>query len=144
MQKDCLKLKGKVMIYDRDTGMIVFVKDNIIVNTGLYLLADRLGNNSVNFLTHLAIGDSSVAEGATDTALYSEIFRKAFSSVSNPDAVFRAETSVDGTEAVFTWGEMALFNAGSSGVMFNRVALNYVHNAGENLNVIWEITFARG
>lgn len=144
MQKEALKLKGKVTIYNKTTDKIDLIKDNIIVNPGLYLLSDRLGANTIDPLSHLAIGDDNTAEAATDSALYSEVYREAFTTISSPNAVFRAETTIDGSEAIFTWQEMALFNASSSGVMFNRVTLNYTHVSGDSLNVIWEITFARG
>lgn len=144
MQKEALKLKGKVTIYNKTTGKIDLIKDNIIVNPGLYLLSDRLGANSVDPLSYLAIGDDNTTEAVTDSALYSEVYREAFTTISSPNQVFKAETTIDGSEAIFTWREMALFNASSSGVMFNRVTLNYTHVSGDSLNVIWEITFARG
>jgi len=140
--QDKISIKGKLTIFNITKNKVDLVINNLVVNTGLSLIADRLNSNSINYLTHLAIGDDPTVASASDVILFNERYREIFTTTSTPGNVFRAETTLDGSEAVFTWREMGIFNDPTTGVLFNRVNPNYDHTTGDTVNVIFEITIS--
>lgn len=143
-KKEGIKITGKLTLRNHDTGEIVYEKKNTIVDDGLNLLADIIGNGAVNPLGYLALGDGLAAVLTTDTALGNELFRKAFTSSSSPLNVFSATTTVLPSEALFVWKEAGIFNAAVAGTMFSRLTINYDHPAaGVTIDATYEVTFTR-
>jgi len=52
--------------------------------------------------------------------------------------------NVGGSEAIFTWREIGLFNAATGGTMSNRVNVNYTHVAGDVVTITWNINKSWG
>lgn len=140
-----ISIKGKLTIRNRETGEILYEKENLITDDGLSLLADRLESNGANFLTHFAIGDDVTIVAVTDTALGNELFRKAFLSTSSVSNVFSAQCEVDISEAQFIWKEFGTLNAASGGVLFNHLNIDYDHpTQAVNVLIQYDVTITRG
>lgn len=138
--EDKIKTKGSITITNltRDVEPITFT--NLVTNSGLSLYSDRLVDDNVNFISHIAIGDSAISHTVSSIALNNEIFRKLVDSVSSPgvEAVFNF--IINGDEAVGSWEELGLFNAATSGTLSNVVNQTYEHVSGDILSLKWTIT----
>ena len=95
----------------------------MITNSGLNLTRDLLNGDTVNTPSHIAIGTGTTSPKATDTALETEVLRKAISAKSKPatgQVLF--EITVGTTEANgYNLTEVGLFNSSSGGTMVSRV-----------------------
>lgn len=139
-----LTVKGRLTARNHDTGEFLWAVNNLVVDTGLALLADRLGGIGVLPVTRIALGTDATAPTVGQTALGAEAFRKLFSTTSSPGPLFSATTTILSSEALFIWREVGFFNAASGGVMFSRLNTNYDHPAqGINVDLTYEVTFAR-
>jgi len=138
--KDEINVKGHLKIYKN--GNLIVDKDNLIVNTGLTLIASRLNSNTNNIISHLAIGNDNTTPSKTQTTLISEQFRKAITSTTYSGWVVTFITNIDYNEANFVWKELGLFNASSSGIMLNRVVVNFTKTVNDYATVEFDITFS--
>ena len=95
----------------------------MIVNDGLDLIRDWIGNFSVDQPSHMAIGTDNTAASATDTSLGSEVLRKALAtSQQGNTGVVTVKMAVLSTEANGqSLKEVGVFNASSGGTMLNRI-----------------------
>lgn len=139
MINESIKIKGKLEILD-EAGNIIYSKKNLIVNTGLALIANRMIGDTPVALSHCAVGDDNTSVSATQSALVSEIFRKAKTADSAVGGVLTIDTKFESFEANFTWKEIGLFNASSGGDMLDRVAINFIKN-NQSVTVRFTITF---
>lgn len=143
---DKIVCTGRLRIFSRKEGesawTLVVDKQNLVVNSGLALIADRLKDNVVNALSHIAVGTGTMVVSATDTALQTELFRKAFDNVDTPGAQLVADTTLGPAEGNGTWGECGIFNAGAGGTMYNRINVTYTKNAGEETKLEFTLTYA--
>lgn len=134
------KYKGKVKIINEATNE-VFEYDNIVV-IGFYTLVSQLMTEDSQPLgiDYLGIGTGSSAEDIDDTALASEHGSRlqAISRTYNgSEMTFTFQ--ITGSDALFTWRELGLFNASTSGIMTNRTVINFTHSAGQPVTIIWII-----
>lgn len=143
MMSNKIKVIGEVSIYNHSTKQTIKYK-NLVVNTGLALIADRLGADTTNYITHLAIGDDSTPVTTSDTTLNNETFRKIIGSWSSPANVFQINITINADEAIGTWAELGLFNAASLGVMLAHTNVDYTHVSGQTITITWNITFSAG
>lgn len=119
-----------------------FDHKNLVVQTGLNLIATRMSGSSSGAVSHMAIGTSDVAVASGDVSLGAELNR--------------ATTTVAGiTNNVVTWtsmygagvatgnvSELGLFNASSAGNMIARTVFPVVQKgASDVLYVSWSVTF---
>jgi len=118
-----LKLKGKVQIIEN--GKIVYEKDNLIVTGGKDLLLSRLVSNSDDYIDYIAVGSDDTAVLSGDSTLGTELDRNQVTTTSVTDNVLTIDATFSSLEAIGTWKEAGLFNASSSGTMFDRVIINY-------------------
>jgi hypothetical protein len=143
-QEEKIKVKGHLTISELKTGKILFEKDNLVVDTGLALLADRLNSDSQSFLTHIAIGSDTTPADPSQTTLVNEFIRNPIGSYSTPGPVFTATTIFLDFEANGVWGEVGLFNDPTAGTMFNRITVSFTKTSAIGVQVQFSVTFSRG
>ena len=142
---DSIKPKGSLVFVPHDgTGLLL--AENLVVNTGLAAITNRLLNTSA-IPTHMAIGSGSAAAAAGDTALGTQLGRVALSgtarvttTVSNDSVQFTASFPAGtGTGAVT---EAGLFDAATGGIMWARSVFAVVNKAaGDGFTIVWTIKF---
>lgn len=141
-----LKASGslRVVITGKD-GQVKEEHDfkNLVVNVGKNFVASRMVGTSSNVMSHMAIGSSSTAAAAGDTALGTELGRVALASagaasnVVTYTATFPAGT---GTGAVV---EAGIFNASSAGTMLCRTVFAVVNKGADDaMSVTWTVTIS--
>ena len=123
--------------------IIVRRKDNLIVDVGFDFIADAIGKSSgrPSAMSHIAVGTGSVAAAATDTALGTEIARKAATYAHTAGTkVFTFETTFDPGEATGAITEAGVFNAATAGTMLDRVVFAVI-NKGADDTLTQKFTF---
>jgi len=118
---------------------------NLVVNTGLYHIANRLAAADQAAMSHMAIGTGTTTPAAGDTALQTELDRNALDSKTqgsgaNQNKVTYTATwaTGDGTGAIT---EAGIFNQASGGVMLCRTTFPVKNKgASDTLTLTWEIT----
>ncbi len=135
--------------YRYDSGY----KDNGITNTGLLDAAILIGGvTPINPFKYVAIGTGTQAFDPAQTALQTEVKRKLATVSAQSDVAgghLLLETtfaSADGLTGTQTITESGVFNASTGGSMlarqvFTGITLNW--DAGDQLNVKWDILIAR-
>ena len=124
---------------------------NIMVNSGLQLMVDLLigagGTVYSNANAFLGVGDSSTAEGASQTDLQAATnkLRRAMSASfparSGQTVTFRA--AFGSSDANYSWNEFAVFNASTGGTMLNRkVSSQGTKASGQTWTLDLAITFS--
>lgn len=138
-----LKLTGRLHIVLRDEhGNIKDEMEgpNIVVNGGKAWVTSRMDGTPA-VMSHMAIGSSSTAESATQTALLAETAIVALTSttVSTNQVTYVATFGAGvGTGTV---AEAGIFNAASAGTMLARsTAISLAKGATDVLTVTWVIT----
>lgn len=121
---------------------------NMVVNGGLdaIVLAMTSGTAVRNEITKVAVGSSSQAVAASDTALVSQIERLAFDSMDVDTSISGVRTitfakQFSAVQAVGTINELGLFlNNGTSEVLFSRAVLSSpIVKGNVTMNVTWDI-----
>ena len=141
MIKDDLSLKGRLTI--AVNGQTVREVPNLVVTTGKEFVASRMAGVSSSEMSHMAIGTSSTAAAAGDTALGSEVARVALSSttVTGADVVYVA-TFAAGTPATSAAVvEAAIFNGSTGGDMLCRTTFPVVNKGtNDSITITWTVT----
>jgi hypothetical protein len=149
MIKDTSSTFGIVSLELRDeTGAVKSsVSTNMVVNSGLAYITQRLTGAGSN-ISHMAVGSGST--GGTDgtrTALEAQISNRVAL-----DSTTRVTTNVtnDAVQYVCTFGpgvstgaitEAGLFDAATGGAMFTRTTFPVVNkNSGDTLTITWKVT----
>lgn len=150
-----IDMKGHLTIrkLNAEGGLVEQVSvPNAIVLTGRDLVAKQFIKETINPVSHLAVGTgTSAVNPAADTKLGSELFRKAVNPI---DPTKHLTTTADNKKKVtitadldFNEGngaltEAGLFNADKDGIMYNRVVFPPVNKTTDfKLTLIWEIIF---
>ncbi len=135
-----LSCRGWVELYKN--GKLVRRIPNRVVNTGL-ALTSLLLTGSGTAPGYIAIGKGTTAPTATDTALENEYARgvatrtRGTTSVENDTAIYEREFAFTESAAIT---ESGLFNASTSGTMFNRATFSAVSlQNGDHLLVRWKV-----
>lgn len=143
MNEELIKATGEVTITLRDEhGLIKEQRHvpNLVVTVGKNFIASRMIGTTPAVMSHMAIGTSSTAPAAANTALGAEVGRStATASVSNAvvsySSTFAAGT---GTGAIV---EAGIFNAASAGTMLCRTTFSVINKAAaDSLTVNWNVT----
>ena len=123
--------------------------DNMIVNTGLDLLADQFlqilsPTEMPAFLSDIAVGSNSTEETATDVTLGTEIERIAIDTVERGDGVgvvSRVSATFEAGVGTGTWAECGIFT--SEGVMFDRVTFAATPKEADTvIQAVFSFTFS--
>lgn len=95
-------------------------------------------------ITHIALGTGTNAASKSDTALQTEVFRKAISSKSQSNTQFIVKLSLAPAEAVFNIREVGIFANATltpgSGTLIARANVNIDKNASTQLLLTYTIT----
>lgn len=132
----------KIVLRDKDGNVkMEKTEKNLVVTSGKTFIASRMVGTGSAIMSHMAVGTSTTAPGAGQTALVSEIARAAIvsgTSVANVvtySAVFAAGV---GTGAI---AEAGILNAGTAGTMLSRTVFSVVNKeADDSLTINWQIT----
>lgn len=119
---------------------------NLVVNVGLAHIVGRMIDASRAVMSHIAVGASTTAAAAGDTALGSELGRVALT------ATTQVDTNATGDSVQYTCTfnpgvatgavtEAGIFNAANGGTMQSRTVFPVI-NKGEldTLSITWKIT----
>lgn len=144
MIKETCKLRGKIHLVLRDvTGKIKqeIVKDNLIVTTGLALLASRCVSNTDAAPSHMAIGSSLTAPALGDTALGTELGRVALTRAISAANVVTYVADFPAGTGTGVVAEAGTFNAAVTGTLLNRVTFGTVtKGSSDAMQITWIIT----
>lgn len=146
MLKETPKASGTLEIVLRDKDGKV--KDqrtvkNLVVDTGLAYIADRMADAAESAMSHMAVGTGSTAAAAGDTTLGTEAGRTSLTSTTqtNEDVVYIATFSAGTGTGALT--EAGLFNAASAGTMLCRTVFSTVNKgASDSLQITWTVSMA--
>lgn len=120
------------------------VKDNLIVNVGWDFLFDAMGAPSgrPGVMSHIGVGTSSTAAAAGQTDLQASTLRKAatYAHVAGTKVGTWTVTFSAG-EATAALQEAGIFNALSTGIMFDRVTFSVINKGAlDTLVVTFTVT----
>jgi hypothetical protein len=144
-KKESLIVKGRCEIFKCINGhwTRIRVKDNLIVDTGLEYIADRMKDNSIPLISHTGVGTDATPVTPADTTLGAEIARKIFDDLDAIDNQVICESIFGTGEAVGTWEEVAIFNDATAGTMINRINITYTKSSADAVKVRFTLTFSR-
>lgn len=139
---DKVQVKGRVKIALND--VVVQEVDNLVVNTGLAFITSRMTDATDSVMSHMAVGSSSTAAAAGDTALGSEEGRVALTSTTDSTGQIIYVATFSAGTATATLNEAAVLNAASSGTMLCRTVFAGPVNKGANdsMTITWTITIS--
>ena len=137
--QDNLKMKGRLQV--SLNGEVVRDIDNLVVTAGKGYVASRMKDASATAMSHMAIGSSTTAAAAGQTALLSELGRVSLTSTTVSSnvvtyvATFAAGT---GTGAVT---EAGILTASSGGTMLCRTVFSVVNKgSADSMTITWTVT----
>lgn len=145
-----LGLTGRLKIVLKDSnGNVKDERDlkNLVVNSGLAFITDRMTANTASVMSHMGVGSGTTAVDPADTALETQIgSRKALTSAtrsgSNDESIIYVAT-FDPGEGTGAITEAGIFNASTAGTMLCRTVFSVVNKAaGDTLEITWTITLA--
>ena len=118
-----------------DGSVIVRVKDNLIVNAGFSFIAQSVGLSSgrPSVMSHIAVGTGTTAAASANTALVTELARKAATfSHTVGTKVFQFEATFNAGEATGAITEAGVLNAASAGTMLDRVVFAVINKGADD------------
>ena len=157
MQKSEWRLPGHIIVANMEmvhrgfNGEIKDIREyrNIVVNTGKACTASRInGDGTEALFNYVAIGTGVTAEGATQTALVTEIStgggQRAIATLSRVTTTVTNDTArwviTYNFSSSFAVTESGIFNAASSGCMLARKLFSVVNVAnGDSLQITWRV-----
>ena len=120
-----------------------WVKNNLIVDVGFDFISDAIGASAGRpaVMSHIAVGTGVTAAAVGDTALQTEVARKAatYAHVGGTK-VFTFEATFDPGEATGAITESGILNAASTGIMLDRVVFSVI-NKGALDTLLQKFTF---
>jgi len=151
MISENIKTKGSVQFILTDENGVIksdTTVPNLVVTSGLAYIASRVRDASAAVMSHMAVGTSTTAAAAAQTALVTEAGRVALGStvvstttVTN-DATTYSATFGPGVAAV-ALTEAAILNAASAGTMLCRTVFPVVNKGNlDTLTINWKVTVA--
>ena len=148
MDKLNIKLHGAfTMILEKANGEVETLhKDNLIVDTGFDLIADAVFKSASRPAVgdYIAIGTGAVAAAAGDVALGVEVVRAqaAYAHTAGTKVLTVSHTFAPGV-GTGALTEAGIFNAASSGTMFDRVVFPVVNKgASDTLTTTFTLTMS--
>lgn len=116
--------------------------DNLVVTTGCELIASQFCDETMEKPSHMAIGTGTTAPKKADTALETEVKRKAFkTNASRVGATVTYQAEFGPTEGTGAITEVGIFNHATAGTMLNRATFPVVNKqASDTLIVSWSVS----
>ncbi len=154
--KGSVKIIGRVRLVAHDAqGRLKFdtgFRRNIITSAGKAEVANLVGNvSSPTAFTYLAVGTSTTAESAAQTALIAEVSTSGLARASATMSRVTTTTTNDTLRFVKSWSvsgtvtveEIGIFNASSSGTMLGRkLTTSKAVVNGDTLTATYDVIFA--
>lgn len=150
MIQENLKLSGQLNIVLKDkAGNVKDTREvkNLVVNTGLAFIINRMTGTSKAVMSHMALGSGTTAAAASQTDLVTllgsrEVLDSTTISGTNNEKVVYV-SSFEAGDATGAVTEAGIFNASSSGDMLCRTVFAVVNKAADDaMSVTWTITLA--
>jgi len=148
MIRQALQATGRLHIRLRDEHGFLkreLTTSNLVVNTGLYHIADQLSDRGEAAMSHLAVGTGTTTPVASDTQLANQLEdRHAFTSKTQG-----AGSSANKVTYVAEWAaghatgavtEAGIFNSDSAGQMLCRAVFAVINKgASDTMTLTWEL-----
>lgn len=145
MITDQLKVRGSLDIVLR--GPDGSIKDsrqvrNLIVDSGLNFICDRMEGTSEAAMSHMAVGTGSTAPAAGNTALESQLgAREALDSTTVAANAITYVATFEAGESTGAITEAGILNAATAGTLLCRTTFAVVNKAADDtLSITWTIT----
>jgi hypothetical protein len=143
MEQSFIKATGDVTVTLRDElGNIKEHRHipNLVVTVGKNFIASRMVGTTPAVMSHMAIGTSSTAPAAANTALGAEAGRSTASASVSGAVVSYSSTFAAGT-GTGAIVEAGIFNASSAGTMLCRTTFSVINKAAaDSLTINWNVT----
>lgn len=138
MNNETLKLKGTLIatLQHADGSVEVHRKDNLILNVGFDFIANAIGASSSRpaVMGYTAVGTGSTAVSASQTALTTELARKAATYAHSAGTkVLTFTTTFNAGEATGAITEAGICNASSGGIFLDRVTFAVINKAADDI-----------
>lgn len=142
MMREGLKVKGELKFFKN--GILVREEKNLVVNTGLNVIAERLAGTAKAAVSHMGIGTGTTAANAANVGLeIPKATRVAASSVVVTAGAITVTATFTGATYAGSITEAGLFNNASLGEMISRVVFApYVLGSSDALTITWTLTFS--
>ena len=142
-----LKASGslRVVVTDTTTGQVKEDREfkNLVVTVGKNFVASRIVGVAQNVMSHMALGTSSTAAAAGDTALGAELARNALASGTATNAIVTYTATFAAGTATGAIVEAGIFNAASAGTLLCRTVFSVVNKgANDAMSVTWTVTIS--
>lgn len=138
--------KGELHLVMTDANGAVVQEEtttNLIVDTGLALTAAILSGESVDPLSHIAVGDDDTAVNANQTALVGTELARVAPTITRTNNSVAFAAAFGAGVGTGTIKETGLFNAEADGTMFSRALTGtYVKAADYSLGITWTVTWS--
>jgi hypothetical protein len=146
---DGLKWRGELRIEVVRQGRVIAreTRSNLITDKGLNFLAGALAqaHKANGGITKIAVGTSSAAPAASDTALGAEVYRANIDSVSfSGTGQIEITAHIPDYAANVQIEEIGFFTEGSGSVdLFSRILYSRLKNNTEQINLVYTGTIGR-
>lgn len=145
---DTSSLTGRVKLtlFGPDGEIKQQVEDhNLVVTAGKNWLATYLAQTNTSDMIMMAIGTSSTAVAAGDTALNGEFCTRIVGTTYASNNIYQltATFPANNPSSTLTTGvnEAGIFNAGTAGTMFTHATFATVNKApADSLQIVWQVT----
>lgn len=142
-----LKATGslRVVVTDTTTGQVKEDREfkNLVVTVGKNFVASRMVGVASNIMSHMALGTSSTAAAAGDTALGAELARGTLASGSATNAIVTYTATFAAGTATGAIVEAGILNAASAGTLLCRTVFSVVNKgANDAMSVTWTVTIS--
>lgn len=145
LENDTLKAKGKLHIVVRDSNGKIKNEinvNNLVVTTGKNYIVNRMKDNTVNVMSHMAVGTSNATVTLSQELLTNELVRV----TATPTVTTSAITYVANFGTGVGQGELqeaGIFNSASGGIMLCRTAFAPINKgANDTMSISWQITIS--
>ena len=136
MEKDKVTIKGSinVMLHKANGDIVVRRKDNLILTAGFDFICDALaGTSRPAIMAYTAVGTGTTAVAAGQTALVTELKRKAAAYAHTAGTrIFTLTTTFAAGEATGAITEAGICNASSGGTFLDRVTFDVINKAADD------------
>lgn len=142
--KETLEMFGrlKIEVFDKD-GQIKTVAEvpNLVVTAGKGYIASRMKDTTATAMSHMAVGTSSTAAAAGDTALGAEAARVSLTSTTVSGGVVTYVASFPAGTGTGALVEAGILNASSAGTLLCRTVFSVINKgASDSMTITWTVT----
>ena len=138
-----LNAKGILRIFNARTKELLYIKQNLVVNTGLAYIVDRMKTVPPDPINWIEVGTGTTLVDPTDTTLETPLLRKEVVDMDTIENTLTVNTLFENYEAVDNWKELGMFNAITGGVMFNRINIDFNKTSDDAVIVEFTVIITR-